>query len=109
MNELIKTFDSTLSSSHYILKMQWLSLISMIILIQFSIGKDTALYQVSGVELIDLLRGFKPEENMLKLTKVNGDKMNLPDGVYYQPEDEALTGDTEYLHLNVRVCYIIFI
>lgn len=82
--------------------MQWLPIISVLILVQYTVSKDTATYQVSGIEIVDLIRGFKPKGNMLTLTKVDGDPASYPDGIYFKPEDEALTGESKYLHYNVR-------
>nr|XP_021200378.2 uncharacterized protein LOC110383798 [Helicoverpa armigera] len=78
--------------------MQWLVIIS-ILLIDYNVAKETATYQVSDVDLIDLIRGYKKEDG-LKLTKVEGDVASLPDGIYFKPEDEALTGDSKYLNFN---------
>ncbi|XP_047022513.1 uncharacterized protein LOC124631920 [Helicoverpa zea] len=81
------------------LVMQWLVIIS-ILLIDYNVAKETVTYQVSDVDLIYLIRGYKTKEDGLKLTKVDGDVASLPDGIYFKPEDEALTGDSKYLNFN---------
>lgn len=78
----------------------------LVLLINYSTCKENAVYQVSGIQLIDLIRGFKPKD-VLTLTKVEGDPSSLPDGIYFEPEDDALNPeDMKYLHLNVR--FIVF-
>ncbi|KAJ8736548.1 hypothetical protein PYW08_007204 [Mythimna loreyi] len=77
--------------------MQWLLVTSLVVLMQYNVCKETPTYQVSGIQLVDLLRGFQPKEGMLSLTKVTGDPSSLPDGIYFKPEDEGLTGDSKYL------------
>lgn len=63
--------------------------------------KETSTYEVSGIKLVDLIRGFKPD-NVLNLTKVTEDRSSLPDGIYFVPEDEALTGESKNLNYSVR-------
>lgn len=66
------------------------------------LGKEKVVYQATGGQLIDLIRGFPPEGGALKLTKVEGDTAVLPDGIYYEPpEDEALEEKEPYLYLYV--------
>lgn len=85
--------------------MWWPRVFSFIfLLLNYCVAKENPIYQVSGIELLDLIRGFKPRDGMLKLTKVEGDRSSLPDGIYFVPEDDALSppGEDKYLHINVR-------
>ncbi|KAF9423264.1 hypothetical protein HW555_001333 [Spodoptera exigua] len=61
--------------------------------------EESSTYQLPGVELVDLLRGYYPK-GKVQLTKVGTDVGSLPDGVYFIPEDEALTGEPKYLEIN---------
>ncbi|CAB3239743.1 unnamed protein product [Arctia plantaginis] len=75
-------------------------IIFLVLLINYSTPKENAVYQVSGIQIIDLIRGFKPKE-MLKLTKVEGGPSSLPDGIYFEPEDDALMPEEmKFLYLN---------
>lgn len=76
----------------------FLRAIFVVLLVHYSMTKEDAVYQVSGVDIVDLIRGFKPQNNMLKLTKVHTDY--LTDGVYFQPENGELNEETPYLYLN---------
>ncbi|XP_075969836.1 uncharacterized protein LOC142972513 [Anticarsia gemmatalis] len=74
----------------------------VVLFLQCIVGKENTVYQVSGVELVDLLRGFYPKDGRLKLTEVKGDRSSLSDGIYFEPEDDALSPPDEpkYLYLN---------
>lgn len=81
--------------------MKFIIIVSLIVVTV--LAKEKVIYEAKGAQLVDLIRGIPPEGGALKLTKVEGDKDNLPDGVYFQPEDEALedAGESGYLYLNV--------
>lgn len=62
-----------------------------------------SVYAVGGAHVIDLLHGRVPQNGSLTLTKVERDDANLPDGIYYQPEDELDNGDMKELHVKVTM------
>lgn len=81
--------------------MRWLPLLTFIVLVLECSTKDKVIYQVTGADLFDLIRNM--HHGPLKLMKVEGDKTNLQDGIYYEPEDVALSDDEpKELYINVR-------
>lgn len=83
--------------------MQWCVLFVLLSLFNYNDAKDQELYKVSGADLIDLLRGFPTEQEALELERIKGDKIQAPDGIYFQPEDEALSLESEKKYLYVKV------
>lgn len=57
------------------------------ILVVQSSCKEETIYEIEGGDLFDLIRLRKPVKP-LKVTKVEGDKGNLRDGIYIIAEDE---------------------
>ncbi|KAJ0182706.1 hypothetical protein K1T71_002075 [Dendrolimus kikuchii] len=69
--------------------MVWIIITSILLLVPNGFGKETQTYKITGVDLLHALRGF-PSKEEVKFTKVEGDRFNLPDGIYFVPEDDAL-------------------
>nr|AAV91464.1 hypothetical protein 35 [Lonomia obliqua] len=79
--------------------MQWLPLLTFVFLLLTCYAKETEIYEVTGGDLFDLIRG--KHKGPLKLNKVEGDRTNLPDGVYFKPEDVALSNEQpKELYIN---------
>lgn len=67
--------------------MLWITVLSILLVTTYC--KETQVYEIKGVELIDILRGIPPKGE-IQFTKIKGDRSNLPDGIYFEPEDESL-------------------
>nr|XP_053614392.1 uncharacterized protein LOC128677510 [Plodia interpunctella] len=77
-------------------------IIILILLVHNTFGKENVVYNATGGDLFDLIRGIPPKDEVLNLTKVEGvDGDKLPDGIYFIPEDDALTPeDISVLHVH---------